>query len=628
MSAKRELRPVRLWQPKIVSEKRSDGSLLIWQEEALSAYPRCLSERILDWAERAPDQVWMAERGTGGTWKGITYGELRDLLFNVGEFLLDLDLSVERPLIILSENSLEHAIIALSAQHVGIPSAAIAPAYSLIDATCGKLRDIAGQITPGAIFAKDAERFAAAIKMVFDPSVPVISVRGIVDGYKHYFWQEVVRQLAGEAVEKAFEAVTPDTVAKFMFTSGTTGSPKAVIQTQRMLCANMEMVRDAMAFMQDNPPVVLDWAPWNHVAGGSKVFNMVLYNGGTFYIDGGRPTSSGFEQTLQNIQDVSPTWYFNVPLGFEMLCEAMEKDPKLAEHFFRDLKVLFYAGAGISAHTWSKLEELAIRTIGVRIPMTTGLGSTETAPFATFSSEDQEGPGNIGVPARGVTMKLVPVGGKLEVHFKGPNITPGYWRNPEMTAKAFDEEGFYNMGDALKPFDEADYSRGFLFDGRTAENFKLQTGTWVSVGALKAKLVDSFEGLARDAVITGENRAEIGALLIPFRPAVERLVEGGSALSDRELYSHPDVRAKLCDLLIRLAKTSTGSSNLIARAVILAEPLEMGKGEVTDKGSLNQRAVLANRSQLVEHLYKSHPEVMLVHQPATAGSLNISSGDR
>ncbi len=607
-----ELRPVKLWDPKITSQHRSDGSILVWQDEPLGAFPRCLSERILYWAAETPDAIWMAERGDDGEWVTITYGALADLVFRVGEFLLEHDLSAERPLIILSENSLEHAVIALAAQHVGIPSAAIAPAYTQLDKEFTKLRDIVGQITPGAIFARDAELYRPAITAAFDASIPVISVTGEIEGHKHYAWSDVIRQEIGEPARRAYEAVTPDTVAKFMFTSGTTGSPKAVIQTQRMLCSNMEMVRDAMVFLQDDPPIVLDWAPWNHVAGGSKVFNMVLYNGGTFYIDSGRPTPKAFAQTLQNIMDVSPTWYFNVPVGFEMLCEAMEKDAGLAAHFYKNLKVLFYAGAGISTPTWRKLEELAVRTIGARILMTTGLGSTETAPFATFCATDQPGPGNIGVPAKGITMKLAPVGEKMEVRFKGPNVTPGYWRNPEMTANAFDEEGFYRMGDALRPVDPQDLSQGFLFDGRTAENFKLLTGTWVAVGTLRAKLVDAFEGLIRDAAITGENHNEVGALLIPFRPAMERLVEGGETLSDSALYGHPAILNRLTELLVEHAKTSTGSSNRVARAIILQAPLDFGRGEVTDKGSINQRAVLDHHGALIERLYEDHPDVIRI----------------
>lgn len=603
------MRPVHVWKPRLAWETREDGTTLVWQEDPLPEHPLRLSDRILHWAREAPGRTWMAER-QGDGWREVSYAELADLMARVGAALLGLGLSEDRPLLILSGNSIDHAVVALSAQHVGIPSAAVAVAYSLVSTDYAKLRDIAAQVTPGAVFVDRAAPFSAAIEAAIPPEVPVIAGEGDLPGRRVLSWADVRATDPGDAARSAYEATGPDTVAKFLFTSGTTGSPKAVIQTQRMLTSNMAMVTDCYRYLEDEPPVFVDWAPWNHVASGNKVTNMALWNGGTFYIDAGKPTPRDMGETIRNLREVSPTWYFNVPAGYEMLVEAMEQDPALAETFFARVKMLVYAGAGMAKHTWDRLEALSVKATGQRTLISAGLGSTETAPFALFCTDEQDGPGNIGIPARGITVKLVPTGGKLELRLKGPNVTPGYWRAPDLTAESFDDEGFYNMGDAVRPADPADPAKGYLFDGRTAENFKLRTGTWVAVGALRAGLIDAMDGLVRDAVVAGEDREELGALLIPFRPAMERLVEGGEALEDAALYDHPKARERLAELLSAHAAKATGSSTRIARALVLTEPLHMDRGEVTDKGSVNQRAVLRNRGDAVERLYADGPEVI------------------
>ncbi len=612
-----DLRPVTLWTPKVRQEERTDGTILVWQEDPLGPYPRCLSDRIDHWAKETPGRTWMAERD-GGDWRQVSFGALADLLDRVGGVLLDLGLSVDRPLLILSGNGIDHAIAALAAQHVGIPSAAIAPAYSLSGAPWPKLADIAGQITPGAVFAADLAPFAPAIEAVIDPDVPILTAGGDLTGRRVLPWAEVMAAEPSAAARDAAAKVTPDTIAKFLFTSGTTGSPKAVIQTQRMLCANMEQVLDCYAFMRDEPPVFVDWAPWNHTASGNKVFNMALYNGGTYHVDHGRPTPEGMKETIRNLREVAPTWYFNVPVGFEALVGAMEEDPDFAATFFSRLRILMYAGAGLPEHLWQRLEALSVQAVGARTLLTTGLGATETAPFAMMCTEEQTGPGNIGVPGRDVTIKLVPTGDKLEARIKGPNVTPGYWRNPELTAAAFDDEGYYKFGDALRFAVPWDASKGFYFDGRIAENFKLTSGTWVAVGALRAALVDALGGLARDAVIAGENRDELGALIVPARKAAEALVEDGTAMDDATLWAQPQVREALADRLSAFAAKATGSSTRVTRALVLTDPLDLNAGEVTDKGSVNQRAVLRQRPQVVEALYSDSPDVIRARRTARA----------
>jgi feruloyl-CoA synthase len=587
-----KLREVKLWQADLASETRADGTILVWQTGQLPDGPVRLSDRIRQYAAATPDVTWMAERGPDGAWIRVTYAQLLERIRRIGQALLDHGLSVDRPLLILSGNSLAHALMALGAQYAGIPSAAVAPAYALASKDHGKLRAIGEQITPGAVFADDLTGFLPAIEACFaglprfDSDLPMADPR---------------------TVDAANAATGPDTVAKFMFTSGTTGTPKAVIQTQRMLCANMAQITDCYAWLAEEPPVFVDWAPWNHVASGNKVFNMTFWNGGTYYIDGGKPTPQLFEATLKNLKEISPTWYFNVPAGFEMLVEAMKSDPGLAKSFFKQLKMLMYAGAALAAHTWRDLERLAVEATGEYVLLTTGLGATETAPFALFSTQAQASPGNVGIPAKGIVLKLVPFEDRYEARLKGPNVTPGYWRNSEMTAQAFDEEGFYRLGDALRFADPADAGKGFFFAGRTAENFKMATATWVAVGPLRAALIDALGGLARDVVITGEGRDALGALLVPFRPALEKIA---GVLPDRELFADVRVRDEISARLSAYNKRVSGASLKVPLALVLEAPLDLDKGEVTDKGSVNQRAVLRHRADLVDVLYGDDPRVI------------------
>ena len=602
----KKLREVKVWKPKLEWEEHEDGSWLIWRRDPLGDYPDRLTDRIDHWADRTPDRTWMAERD-GDDWRRVSYGEMRDTVRRIGAWLLRKNLSAERPLAILSGNSIEHALIALAGQYVGIPTAAVSPAYSLIASDFGKLTSIAQQITPGAVFVDDAGAFAPAIEAAFDDDVVVIAPTGTLSGRDVHAWDELCTAEPGSNVDRAHQAIGPDTVAKFLFTSGTTGSPKAVIQSNRMLCANQAMILDCYAYMADTPPVLVDWAPWNHTASGNKAFNVVLWNGGTYYIDGGKPSPKAIGETVRNLREISPTWYFNVPAGFEALVHQMERDTELRESFFRDLKLIMYAGAGMAAHTWRRLEELAVETVGHRILITTGLGSTETAPFALYCTDPQEGPGNVGIPAAGVTLKLVPHGDKFEARLKGPNVTPGYWRAPDLTAKAFDEDGFYKLGDALRFAEAGNPAAGFFFDGRIAENFKLRTGTWVAVGPLRAQLINQMAGLVKDVVIVGEDQEALAALLIPNLDAMQDLAPeaGRDALPH-----HPKVVAALRQRLAEHVAQSTGSATRVTRALVLTEPLSFERGEVTDKGSVNQRAVLAHRADLARAVYEDREDVM------------------
>jgi len=477
---------------------------------------------------------------------------------------------------------------------VGIPYAPITPAYSLVAQDFAKLGGIVEVLRPGAIFAGDGDAFADAIAAVRPEGCAVITDTGGPEDAVRY----ADLGGAGAEAEAARRAVGAQTVAKYLFTSGSTGSPKAVINTNGMICAMEAMVRDCYRFAIDEPPVILDWAPWNHTAGGNKVFYFAMTNGGTYYIDDGRPTAKEFAETLRNLKDVRPTWYFNVPIGFDMLVEAMEADEALAGAVFERLNMLFYAGAGMAQHTWDRLSAIGARITGRPFLLATGLGATETAPFALACTDVQDRAGNVGVPARGLTLKLVPTGGKLEARLKGPSITPGYLGDPAKTAEAFDDEGFYCMGDALRPADPDDFAKGFFFDGRVAENFKLSTGTWVAVGAVRTALVDALGGLARDAVIVGENEAQLGAIVVPS--------EAAEAMTPEAL------RAEIEERMRAAARAATGSASRVRRAMVLTRAPSFDRGEVTEKGSLNQRAMRQNCAAEIAALYAGDPAAIIV----------------
>ncbi|GGB14437.1 feruloyl-CoA synthase [Allosediminivita pacifica] len=599
---------VPLWDSKVRSGTRPDGSILVWQEDPLEPYPDRITEPLFDWAETDPDRTWMAERGPGREWIRLSYGEAATCIRAIASALVARGLSQDRPVLILSGNSIAHALMALAAQHVGVPSAALAPAYALAGGDFAKLRDIAEQLSPGLIFAEDVTKFVSGIDAVFGKEVPVVCREGEVPGRETISLESLLATPPSDEMQAAHEAVTSDTVAKFLFTSGTTGTPKAVIQTNGMLCSNQQIIRQCFTFMQETPPVVVDWAPWNHTASGNKVFNMIFYNGGTYYIDDGRPTPEGIDRTIENLRDISPTWYFNVPLGFQMLLDAFETDHALRETFFKRLQMLFYAGAGMSQPVWDRITRVANDMVPGGVLLTTGFGATETGPFSLICTERQEHAGNLGVPAHGVVLKLVPQGDKLEGRVKSPSVTPGYWGNAELTAEAFDEEGFYSFGDAFRFAVPGDPSKGFVFDGRLAENFKLASGTWVAVGPLRAQLTNQLGGLASDVVIAGEGHIELGALVVPNWDALRDLT--GTSLRGEALLNHPKVRHEAAQRLAAHAAAATGSSSRVTRMMFLSVPLDFDKGEVTDKGSINQRAVLRHRSDLVDALWSEDPRVI------------------
>jgi feruloyl-CoA synthase len=607
------VRPVRLRSSGASLERAPDGGILVRPDEPLGPYPRVLTDRLVHWAQISPDRICAAKRDVGGAWRCLTYSQVLSAVRSIAQALLDRRLSAERPVAILSENDLEHLLLMFAGQHVGIPTAHLSPVYSLISKDLSQLRHCLGLLTPGLVFVSNGEKYRRAIEVAVSDDMELVVTASPPELRKATKFSDLVASIPTQAVDAAHEHIDPDSPAKFLFTSGSTGLPKAVNNTHRMLCSNQQMIAQVFCFLQDEPPVLVDWLPWNHTFGGNHNIGIALYNGGSFYIDEGKPGAEFIQQTIRNLREISPTVYFNVPKGYEDLLPALRVDLKLRENFFRRLSLLFYAGAGLSQHVWDAYRALALESCGARIVMVTGLGATETAPMAIQATWDTERSGVIGIPIPGVEAKLVPRDEKLEVRVRGPNITPGYWRQPDLTQKAFDDEGFYKFGDALRFVDPGDVNKGFLFDGRFSEDFKLTTGTWVSVGPLRARILGHFAPLVRDVVITGHDRDDVGMLIFPDLPACCCLCPGLSPdLSPAEIFARDAVRSRFQELLESFAAQSTGSSNRVTRAVLLTDPPSLDAREVTDKGSLNQHAVLEHRAALVEQLHgsKSSPLIL------------------
>ncbi|MHA7880255.1 MAG: feruloyl-CoA synthase [Saccharospirillum sp.] len=584
--------------------RQADGSQILRNIEPLGDYPDAIMSRLDYWAGVAPDRVMVARRNAAGQWVEVTYAQAYDQVRALAQALLDRGLSTEHPLVILSGNSIEHLLLAFAAMYVGIPYAPISPAYCLVSKDFGKARYICELLTPGLYMVDRVADFAPALaNFAADKEVIAVDPAGY-DG-KVTAFADLLNTPVTDVVDRAHAAVTPDTIAKFLFTSGSTGMPKGVINTNRMLCSNQEMLASNMRFLRTQPPVLVDWLPWNHTFGGNHNVGIVLYNGGSLYIDDGKPVPGLIDITLQNLREVSPTVYFNVPKGFEFLADRLEQEDDLRKRFFRDLNLMFFAGASLSQHVWDKLDAMAFKTIGAKIGMGTGLGATETAPSAMFASLEESQSGVIGTPALGVEIKLVENGGKLELRVKGPNVMPGYWRQPDVTAKSFDEQGYYKLGDAGKFIDPEKPQRGMRFDGRISEDFKLDTGTWVSVGPLRAKVIEAGAPLIKDVVIAGLDKPYVAMMVFTDEEQCRKLSGLGADASLTDVLDSSPVRTHFKAVLKHLAETSTGSSNRVRRAILLEEPPRLDAHEITDKGSINQRSVLENRAELVADLFSN-----------------------
>ena len=606
------LRAISFGDPAVGIERRDDGTIYLRPNTGIGDYPLRLTDRLHHWAKAEPGRIFMAEREGGEGWRQITYAELLISSRHIASGLLARGLGAERPVVILSGNSIDHALIAFGALYAGIPFCPVSPAYSLVSKDYGKLSYLLKLLTPGLVFADDADKFGEALEANVAADIEIAASYGALRGRGVTLLADLMASPLHPNLDAVHAAIGPDTIAKFLLTSGSTGHPKAVINTQRMLCANQVMLRETLAFLKDEPPVIVDWLPWNHTFGGNHNIGLTLYNGGSMYLDAGKPVPGGIEETVRNLREISPTVYFNVPKGYESLLPYLRDDSDLRAKFFHRLHAMFFSGAALSPFVWNSLDQLSVQQTGYRVPMLTGLGATETAPFFMSVNPRTSRSGHVGLPVSGNDAKLVPNNGKLEVRARGPNVTPGYWRQPEMTAKAFDEEGFYKLGDALKPAVADDFHAGFDFDGRIAEDFKLASGTWVSVGPLRARFIATCAPLVRDVVIAGINRDEVSALVILDLDGC-RLINPTLPLDDlAETAADPLIRAAFSERFAKFLATSTGSSTRITRAVLLDTPLSIDRGEVTDKGSINQRAVLDHRAALIEQLYSPTPAAAVI----------------
>ena len=603
------LRHVRLRTSRARMERRPDGAIIVRPDESLGPYPRVLTERLVHWARVAPDRALAAKRQANGRWRYLTYADALQKVRAIGQAFLDRGLSANRPVAILSENDLEHLLLMFAGQHVGVPTASIAPPYSLISTDFAKLKHVMNTITPGLIFVSNAEPYRRALDAAVNPETEIVFARGhgSLAGRNAISFDDLAATPATPAVDRAHAAIAPDDIAKFLFSSGSTGLPKAVINTHRMICSNQQMILQGFPFLGDQPPVVVDWMPWNHTAGGNHNTGMTLYNGGTLYIDDGNATFK-IATTVENLREIAPTVYFNVPRGYEELLHYFRNDSRLRQNFFSRLNFMFYAGAGLAQSIWDGYRQLMSETCGERVLMASGLGATETSPMALQCTWDSEQTGAVGIPMPGVEAKLVALGSKLEIRVKGPNVTPGYWKNHELTRSAFDEEGYYKFGDAVRFVDPNDVNKGFIYDGRLTEDFKLASGTWVSVGPLRTKIIHAFAPYVTDVVVAGPDRNFLGMLVFPNLNACRSLApELSETASPAEILRHDSVTKKFTSLLESFAAQATGNSNRVTRAILLEEPPSLDAGEITDKSSLNHRAILDRRASLADDLYSPNP---------------------
>jgi feruloyl-CoA synthase len=608
-------KPVELFaDPAVIIEHRPDGTRLFSSKLQLPDYARCTGVWLERWADETPDAIFFAERGKDGEWIKLSYAEVRSRVYRIATWLLGQNLSAERPVLVLSGNSLEHALLMQACLHIGVPISSVSAGNSLQSKDFAKLKANVELLRPGVIFADTIERFMPALHAVASLHDGVVVAGSLSQPQPNTVpFVELEKVGAdGTAVKAAFEKVGPDTIAKFLFTSGSIGAPKAVITTQRMMTSNAELKSVIWRFLNETKPVVVDWLPWSHVFGGSHNMNIVLRFGGAMHLDEGKPLPALMPKTVKNLTDVSPTIYFSVPLAYDMLVSELRDNAELRKSFFSRLQIIFYAGAALPQSIWEELERLAVMELGHPVTMLSSWGSTETAPACTDCHFQAVRSGVIGVPVPGTTLKLIPVADKLEVRVKGPNLFPGYWKQPDITAAAFDEEGYYIIGDAVEFVNPERPEQGLLFDGRVAEDFKLLSGTWVHVGTVRVAGISALFPVAQDIVVTGHDRDEIGFLVFPNVAECRRLAHLGDEVPVEQVLSHPAVKERVREGLVRMKREGGGSSTYPTRVLLLAEPPSSEAGEMTEKGYINQRSVRTRRADRVLELYGEVPDTGVI----------------
>jgi feruloyl-CoA synthase len=598
----------------LLTEHRADGSIILKTNIPLGPYPEQLSDYLRHWSDSDPDRKFLVERDPAGAWRPISYGQAVAAADSISQALIDLGLSstksnTSRPVVALGSNSIEMGLLALAAMQIGVPFAPISPSYSLMSGDFSKLKYIIDLINPALVYVPEAAPFKKALDHVLGPNVPIVSGDG-APGFLPF--TEFTSKTPGPDFAQVYADVNGDSIAKYLFTSGSTGMPKAVITTQRMLCSNATAVCQLLPVLDDHPPIIVDWLPWNHVAAGNLNFNVILRSGGTYYLDMGQPKPGEFETTINNLKDIQPTFMQNVPLVYERLAPYLEEDDAFAKHLFSKMDFMLYAAAPMPAPVQQRLDAVSAKAVGKRIPFISSLGATETAPACIMCHWPSEAPGNLGLPMPGVDIKLVPNAGKLEMRVKGQNITNGYLGNEDATAAAFDEEGFYCMGDAVKFVDPDNFAEGLQFDGRVSENFKLTSGTWVQTGEVRVGALTAISPLAQDAAVTGDMRDQIGLLLFLNQVECAKAFNLSAEISLSELAENTDLRAHLTEKLAAHNRQQKGSSRRISRLMIMTEPPSVQDNEITDKGYLNQMATLTARQALVERLYEDDPAVLVL----------------
>lgn len=584
-------------------EKLPGGGYILRSPMSLNPYADHICMWLIDRANDDPQRTFLAERRNGGDWQRVSYGQTLASVRSIAQSLLDRNVTADRPVMLLSENSIAHALLQMAAIFIGIPSVPVSPAYSLMSQDFGKLKTVFDLVDPSVVFAANSDIFAKPLAALDLDGIDVINSVDL---------ETMAMTETTDNVDAALARIGPDTVARILFTSGSTGVPKGVINTHRMLCSNQQALTQVWPFIERRPPVLVDWMPWNHTFGGNHNLCMILKNGGTLYIDGGKPAPGLIDTTIRNLREVAPTLYLNVPRGYQMLIPYLEQDAAFRDHFFSNLDLIFYAAAALPQDLWERIEQLSEAALGYKVPMMSAWGLTESAPLAVGTHFPIDRAGVIGLPVPGTELKMLPNEGKLELRLKGPNIMPGYYKRDDLTREVFDEDGFFITGDAGKFADHKVPSKGVIFDGRVAEDFKLLTGSWVNTGTLRTAAVSACPEIIQDAIVTGHDRDEIGLLIVPNIAGICELcnIDADSELS--KIASHDammsHLRAGLCDY----NSANPASSRRICRVLILTEPLNIDAGEITDKGYVNQRAVLERRHSLVEQLYGNGASVILI----------------
>lgn len=600
--------PINFAPARVNVEETPDGGFLISSPMPLEPYEESLGVLLRRWAGKTPDRAFIGERDSSGQWSVVTYREASRRANSIAQSLIDRKLGPERPVMIISGNSVKHALLMLGCFIAGVPVVPVSVAYSLLSDDFRKLKEIYANVKPALVYTESYVMFSRALHALDLSGVEVVIGDGQVDGIPATPFKNLAATPATAEVEAAFASVNQQTIAKLLFSSGSTGEPKGILNTHGMLCANQQMLAQLWPFTKDIPPVLVDWLPWNHTFGGNHNFHLVLKSGGTLYIDEGKPVPGMVLKTVANLADISPTIYFNVPAGFAMLLPYLERDEALRNSFFKDLQLIFYAGAALPQDLWQRLEDVAILATGRKVPMTSSWGSTETSPLATSAHFPIDRAGVIGLPCPGVTIKMAPNGEKYELRVKGPNVTPGYLNRPDLTRNAFDDDGFYKIGDAGMFADPADPCKGITFAGRIAEDYKLTTGTWVHVGKTRVEVLASAAPLLQDALVTGHDREYVGILAWPSLQGCRDIcLDTEGELTLEELVKREEVVEHIRVSMSKYNGTHMGSATRIKRIMLMTVPPSIDSGEITDKGYINQRAALERREHLVDRLYETNP---------------------